>query len=374
MRRGLLRRASGAGRRLGIDEQSSLQPQPVVTMVVAREQKTGRHVADDRHAGSLAAYVRGRPLVERTGLEALAMDRWAPSRHSGRRWVPDADATIVFDRCHRTDKMKTATSYRTLLSSAAILVGWSWLIAPQCSDPSGPGGPPPPPIQHCDVTYDTDFPTGCTVSLNKPANCPIKVPGVTTVPYAATATLPNSGNLVYGQYEAHVIDRNGLTSSIFVTTAWSTGSGTYLVSVSGDYYAAQGSFDSYNQGYDNIQNRFYIGAGRWTSGTIKIAYSLGSPSNYLTAPSGVDAGMTYSVSAYTDDPLMVSPLTWSWYVDGAAGTTSDGGFSVQAGAPSTTQEISAYAPDATGRSAYGVAHVWARSNCVDIYGNPANCQ
>lgn len=272
--------------------------------------------------------------------------------------------------------MNTRTSSRTLLSCAAILVGWSWLIAPQCSDPSGPPyGGPPTPIQKCDPRYDPDFPAGGTVSLNKPANCPIKLPGLTRIPYAATATLPMGGNLTYGLYEAHIIDRLGNTSSMGVNAVWSTGSGKYFVNVSGDYYAAAGGFDAYAQGYDDIQNRFYLGGGRWTSGTIKIAYSFGSPSNSLTTPSSVNAGATYSVSATTDDPLMVSPLTWSWYVDGAlAGTTSDGEFSVQAGAPSTTQEISAYATDAYGRSAYGVTFVFARSNCVDIYGNPANCQ
>jgi hypothetical protein len=89
----------------------------------------------------------------------------------------------------------------------------------------------------------------------------------------------------------------------------------------------------------------------------------------------VDSATTYTVSAITDDALMVSPLTWTWYVDGVGvGTTSDDEISLQAGEPGTTQEVSVYATDAYGRTAFGRTFVATRTNCVDIYGNPGQCQ
>ena len=100
VRRGLQRRASVAGRRLGIDEHSYLRHHQYVTMVVDLDAQTVLHVADDRKAASLDGYFRGLTLAERLGIEAIAIDMWEPYRQSVRRWVPDADAKIVFDRFH----------------------------------------------------------------------------------------------------------------------------------------------------------------------------------------------------------------------------------------------------------------------------------
>lgn len=100
VRRGLLRRASVAGRRLGIDEHSYLKHHQFVTMVVDLDAKTVLHVADDRKAVSLDAYFGGLTLAERTDIEAVAMDMWDPYRKTVRHWVPDAESKIVFDRFH----------------------------------------------------------------------------------------------------------------------------------------------------------------------------------------------------------------------------------------------------------------------------------
>jgi transposase len=100
VRRGLARRTSVAGRRLGIDEHSYLKHFQFVTMVVDLDRQTVLHVADDRTAASLDAYFAGLTLEERTGIEAVAMDMWDPYRNCVRRWVPDADGKIVFDRFH----------------------------------------------------------------------------------------------------------------------------------------------------------------------------------------------------------------------------------------------------------------------------------
>lgn len=100
VRRGLLRRVSVVGRRLGIDEHSYLKHHQFVTMVVDLDAKTVLHVADDRKAVSLDGYFSGLSLAERTAIEAVAMDMWDPYRKTVRHWVPDADQKIVFDRFH----------------------------------------------------------------------------------------------------------------------------------------------------------------------------------------------------------------------------------------------------------------------------------
>ena len=100
VRRGLARRPSVAGRRLGIDEHSYLRHFQFVTMVVDLDQQTVLHVADDRTATSLDGYFAGLTLAERTAIEAIAMDMWEPYRKAVRAHVPEADGKIVFDRFH----------------------------------------------------------------------------------------------------------------------------------------------------------------------------------------------------------------------------------------------------------------------------------
>jgi transposase len=100
VRRGLARRASIAGRYLGIDEHSYLKHFQFVTMVVNLEEQTVLHVADDRTAETLAGYFEGLSIEDRLAIEAIAMDMWDPYRKTVRDYVPDGDSKIVFDRFH----------------------------------------------------------------------------------------------------------------------------------------------------------------------------------------------------------------------------------------------------------------------------------
>jgi len=100
VRRGLARRPSMVGRRLGIDEHSYLKHFQFVTMVVDLDKQTVLHVADDRTAETLASYFDGLSIEERLGIEAIAMDMWDPYRRTVRDYVPDGDTKIVFDRFH----------------------------------------------------------------------------------------------------------------------------------------------------------------------------------------------------------------------------------------------------------------------------------
>jgi len=103
VRRGLARRSSVAGRRLGIDEHSYLKHFQFVTMVVDLDEQTVLHVADDRSAETLASYFESLSIDERLAIEAIAMDRVDmsdPYRRTVRDYVPDGDMKIVFDKFH----------------------------------------------------------------------------------------------------------------------------------------------------------------------------------------------------------------------------------------------------------------------------------
>lgn len=100
VRRGLARRGSVAGRRLGIDEHSYLRHFEFVTMVCDLDRQHVLHVADQRTAETLAPYFRSLTPEELSGIEAIAMDMWEPYRKTVRAYVPDADSKIVFDKFH----------------------------------------------------------------------------------------------------------------------------------------------------------------------------------------------------------------------------------------------------------------------------------
>jgi transposase len=100
VRRGLARRPSVAGRRLGIDEHSYLKHFQFVTMVVDLDEQTVLHVADDRTAETLASYFGSLSIEDRLAIEAIAMDMWDPYRRTVRDYVPDGDTKIVFDKFH----------------------------------------------------------------------------------------------------------------------------------------------------------------------------------------------------------------------------------------------------------------------------------
>jgi transposase len=100
VRRGLARRRSVAGRRLGIDEHSYLKHFQFVTMVVDLDEQTVLYVGDDRTAATLASYFESLSIEERLAIEAIAMDMWDPYRRTVRDYVPDGDLKIVFDKFH----------------------------------------------------------------------------------------------------------------------------------------------------------------------------------------------------------------------------------------------------------------------------------
>jgi transposase len=58
------------------------------------------YIGDDRKQASLDAYFLALTPPRRAGIEAVAMDMWAPYVESVRTHVPDGARKIVFDRFH----------------------------------------------------------------------------------------------------------------------------------------------------------------------------------------------------------------------------------------------------------------------------------
>jgi hypothetical protein len=262
--------------------------------------------------------------------------------------------------------MRTRIHSRALMS-AAIVMGWTWLTAETCITIGEI-----PETYYCSWTHDDDFPAGASAYRNKPQTCPIAILGATDVPYSATIVLP-ANSVTWDRYRAQQIDFNGIIRGMIAYPVWSTGNdGSYFVLVTAWYTAGIGGFDQ-GEGYDDIQNSF-VRAGVWTSATFRIPYNYGVPSTRFEAPSTVDPSATYTVTASTDDPLMVSPLSWSWYVNGSyIGSTGESPqLSVQAGGPNSSQNIQATATDPNGRTISGMTSVWTYSGCVDERGQPVD--
>ena len=100
VRRRLARRSREPVARIGIDEKSFLTRHQYVSIVVDLDQPRVLHVADNRRAESLVSSFGGLTEAERTGIDAIAMDMWDPSRKTGREQVPDGERKIDFDKFH----------------------------------------------------------------------------------------------------------------------------------------------------------------------------------------------------------------------------------------------------------------------------------
>jgi transposase len=99
--RGLARRETLTLRYVGVDEKSFQRRHDYVTVVSDLDEARVLFVADDRKQESLEAFwALGLTDAQRTALEGIAMDMWAPYIQATRARVPDAETKIVFDRFH----------------------------------------------------------------------------------------------------------------------------------------------------------------------------------------------------------------------------------------------------------------------------------
>jgi transposase len=104
MERAVARGQRAKGRRtvahLGVDEKAVAKRHRYVTLVNDLDRGTVEYIGDDRGKTSLDAYYQSLSAEQLAGIEAVAMDMWAPFIESTAAHVPDGRSRIVFDRYH----------------------------------------------------------------------------------------------------------------------------------------------------------------------------------------------------------------------------------------------------------------------------------
>ncbi len=100
VKRGRQRKAPKVVRRLGVDEKAAAKGHRYLTLVCDLEEGTVEHVAEERKQESLEGYYQGLSEEQLAGIEAVAMDMWAPYIQATLARVPEAAGKIVFDRFH----------------------------------------------------------------------------------------------------------------------------------------------------------------------------------------------------------------------------------------------------------------------------------
>lgn len=106
--RGLRRKKARVIPHLGVDEKAFRKGHQYMTVVCDLDRSTVEHIGEDRKAESLVAFYDQLTERQRDGIEAVAMDMWAPYVEATVRCVPDARRKIVFDRFHIVSHMGEA--------------------------------------------------------------------------------------------------------------------------------------------------------------------------------------------------------------------------------------------------------------------------
>lgn len=106
--RGLRRKKARVIPHLGVDEKAFRKGYQYMTVVCDLERSTVEHIGEDRKVESLVAFYDQLTPRQRDGIEAVAMDMWAPYVEATVRCVPDARRKIVFDRFHIVSHMGEA--------------------------------------------------------------------------------------------------------------------------------------------------------------------------------------------------------------------------------------------------------------------------
>ena len=98
--RGRARKVAQPTPYIGVDEKAFRKGHRYHTIVCDLERSTVEFVAENRTTTSVAAYYAQLTEVQRTAVDAVAMDMWEPYIGATRAGLPDGDTKIVFDRFH----------------------------------------------------------------------------------------------------------------------------------------------------------------------------------------------------------------------------------------------------------------------------------
>lgn len=108
VQRGLARRQREPVTHLGVDETSFRKRHEYVTVVSDLRRDRVLHVEDDHEAASLGGFYVTLSPAERAELEVICLDMWRPYIAATRRWIPDAEAKIAFDKFHVAQRLGDA--------------------------------------------------------------------------------------------------------------------------------------------------------------------------------------------------------------------------------------------------------------------------
>jgi transposase len=95
-------------KRIGVDEKAVATRHRYVTLVSDLDRGTVEYIADDRKIASLDGFWESLSVRQKAGIEAVAMDMWEPFITSTHKYLPRAEAKIVFDRFHIMQHMTRA--------------------------------------------------------------------------------------------------------------------------------------------------------------------------------------------------------------------------------------------------------------------------
>ncbi len=98
--RGLRRRKLEVSSSLGVDETSFRRRHDYVTVVIDQVKPRVLHVGDGRGLDSLAGFYEQLTPEQLASIESVAMDFWVPYISATKRWLPDAERKIAFDKFH----------------------------------------------------------------------------------------------------------------------------------------------------------------------------------------------------------------------------------------------------------------------------------
>jgi transposase len=98
--RGLARRTASSPEHISVDETSFQRRHEYVTVVIDQDSGTVLHVADNRTVESLASFFEGLEKSQREAIRSVSMDMWPAYINTVRKYVPDADERICFDKFH----------------------------------------------------------------------------------------------------------------------------------------------------------------------------------------------------------------------------------------------------------------------------------
>ena len=138
VKRGRQRKAPKMVRQIGVDEKAVAKGHKYLTLVCDLDAGTVEHIAEGRRQESLDGYYAGLTQEQLGGIEAVAMDMWAPYIQATQTRVPEAAEKIVFDRFHimghvgkAVDTVRTQEHRELMASGDETLKGsrYLWLYS-----------------------------------------------------------------------------------------------------------------------------------------------------------------------------------------------------------------------------------------------------